>query len=235
MVRRRSILRHSSVRPLHTSQPMQKPRAKLATRPYSTFTHSDILMPPTPFWMAMAAPERPAMRLWLSLVGMPNIEATTLYTTIENRAAHRAMRASWVSPPKSTMLLMVEATELLMRVITSTPKKLNAALRRMAGRGRMHRVVMQVAMALGASVQPLTKITPKVRSTVIKSTGLWAIALIKYENDTSICFPYLPSSLPEGRAAPWKGTRGGRFFPAIQEYHQNGATSIKSEIFVKKK
>ena len=41
-------------------------------------THSDMLMPPTPFWMAMAAPERPAIKLWLSLVGMPNMEAATL-------------------------------------------------------------------------------------------------------------------------------------------------------------
>ena len=50
----------------------------------------------------------------------------------------------------------------------------------------MHRVVIQVAMALGASVQPLTKITPIVSSTEISSTGLEDIALTKYENDTSI-------------------------------------------------
>ena len=53
--------------------------------------------------------------------------APTLYTTMENRAAHRAIRASWVSPPKSTILLMVEATELLMWVMMSTPRKLNTA------------------------------------------------------------------------------------------------------------
>ena len=117
---------------------------------------------------------------------MPNTDAVTLYTTMENSAAHRAISASWVSPPKSTMLLMVDATELLICVITRTPRKLNTALSRMAGRGAMHRVVIQVAMALGASVHPLTKMTPSVRTTVIKSTGLCDMALTKYENDTSI-------------------------------------------------
>ena len=70
------------------------------------------------------------------------------------------------------MLLMVEATELLMCVMISTPKKLKTALVRIAARAFMHRVVMQVAMALGASVHPLTKMTPSVSSTVISKTGL---------------------------------------------------------------
>ena len=52
-----------------------------------------------------------------------------------------------------------------------TPKKLQMALMIMADRTRMHRVVTQVAMALGASVQPLTKMTPSVRTTVIAKTG----------------------------------------------------------------
>ena len=44
--------------------------------------------------MAMAAPVRPAMRLWLSLVGIPKMEAPTLYTTIENNAAQSATNAA---------------------------------------------------------------------------------------------------------------------------------------------
>ena len=48
------------------------------TSPYMTFTHSLAFTPSMPPWMAMAAPVRPAMRLWLSLVGMPNTEAATL-------------------------------------------------------------------------------------------------------------------------------------------------------------
>ena len=42
----------------------------------------------------------------------------------------------------------------------------------MALRTRIHRVVMHVAIALGASVQPLTKITPNVNSTVMHKIGL---------------------------------------------------------------
>ena len=60
-------------------------------------------------------------------------------------------------PPKSTMLLIVKATELLMCVMIKTPRKLKMALIRIAGRTPMQRVLMHVAIALGASVQPLTK------------------------------------------------------------------------------
>ena len=53
----------------------------------------------------------------------------------------------------------------------STPRKLKMALMMMAGRAFMQRVVTQVAMELGASVQPFTKITPRVSRTVIASIG----------------------------------------------------------------
>lgn len=42
----------------------------------------------------------------------------------------------------------------------------------MAVRGAMERVEIQVAIAFGASVQPFTRITPSVRSTVISKAGL---------------------------------------------------------------
>ena len=90
---------------------------------------------------------------------------------MEKSAAHSATSAMVVSPPKSTILLMVEATLALIWVMIRTPKKLQIALMIMADRTRMHRVVTQVAMALGASVQPLTKMTPSVRTTVIAKTG----------------------------------------------------------------
>ena len=128
-------------------------------------------MPPTPPCTAIAAPDRPAIRLWLSLVGIPNTDAATLYTTMENSAAHKATRAISVSPPKSTILLMVDATELLIWVITSTPRKLNTALIQIAERTFIHRVAIHVAIAFGASVHPFTKITPRVSNTVIVKTG----------------------------------------------------------------
>ena len=90
---------------------------------------------------------------------------------MEKSAAHSAISAMVVSPPKSTILLMVEATLALIWVMIRTPKKLQMALMIMADRTRMHRVVTQVAMSLGASVQPLTKMTPSVRATVIAKTG----------------------------------------------------------------
>ena len=105
-----------------------------------TLIHSSPFTPSRPPWMAMAAPVRPAMRLWLSDVGMPNTEAPTLYTTIENSAAHNAMSAASVLPPKSTMLEMVEATLALIFVITRTPRKLSSALMMMAGFTRMQGV-----------------------------------------------------------------------------------------------
>ena len=45
------------------------------------------------------------------------------------------------------------------------------------------------AMALGASVQPLTKITPSVKITVISNTGLDDISCRKCEKETSIKRP----------------------------------------------
>ena len=73
---------------------------------------------------------------------------------MEKRAAHSAMRAIWVSMPKSTIFEIVEATLALMRVMINTPRKLKMALMMIAARGGRQRVVTQVAMAFGASVQP---------------------------------------------------------------------------------
>ena len=111
---------------------------------------------------------------------------------MEKRAAESAMRAVSVSAPKSTMLLIVEATEAFTLVMISTPRKLNAALMRIAGRGLMHRVVMHVAIAFGASVHPLTKITPSVRRAVISSAGDDESCRKKSANETSIPKPSSP-------------------------------------------
>ena len=143
--------------------------------------------------MAIAAPVRPAIRLWLSLVGMPNTEAATLYTTMENKAAHSAISAASVWPPKSTMLLIVEATELLILVITSTPRKLNTALIMIAVLTFRHRVAMQVAMAFGASVQPFTNITPSVSATVTRRTGFENTCWQNPAKETSIYLSFFLS------------------------------------------
>ena len=86
-------------------------------------------------------------------------------------AAHNAMVASPVLPSKLTMFLMVIATVVFISDITSTPIKLNTADISIAARGAILRVDTHVAIALGASVHPLTKITPSVNSTVTNSIG----------------------------------------------------------------
>ena len=105
---------------------------------------------------------------------------------MENNAAHKAMSAWWVFPPKSTILLMVEATELLIWVMINTPKKLKSALIHMALRTPIQRVVTQVAMALGASVQPFTNMTPSVSKTEMSMTGVEVMSCKKVENEVSI-------------------------------------------------
>ncbi len=45
--------------------------------------------------------------------------------------------------------------------------------------GSIDRVDTQVAMAFGASVHPFTKITPRVKTTMMSSAGLPAMLLIK--------------------------------------------------------
>ena len=56
--------------------------------------------------------------------------------------------------------------------MTTIPARLHTAAVKIAAHGDMQRVVMQVAMALGASVHPLTRITPSVSSVIISSGGL---------------------------------------------------------------
>src|SRR5699024_4741072 len=120
---------------------------------------------------------------------------------MDSSAAHRAIRALPVSEPKSTMLLMVEATELLIWVMTKTPRKLKTALIQMAWRTPRQRVVTQVAMALGASVQPLTKMTPRVKTTVMMRIGLPASCPQNEVNDRSINLKQSPFG-KTGAAAP---------------------------------
>jgi hypothetical protein len=72
------------------------------------------------------------------------------------------------------------------RLIINTPKKLKTAAIKIASLGERQRVTTQVAIALGASVQPLTKITPKVSTTAIKRSGFDIICSQKYEKDKSI-------------------------------------------------
>ena len=115
------------------------------------------------------------------------------HTTMENRAAHSAIKAMEVSSPKLTMLVMVDATVALIMVMTTIPAQLQTAAMTMATFTSRDLVDTQVAMALGASVIPFTQITPKVRRTVISKAGFVTNCCRKKENDISIILFYLLS------------------------------------------
>ena len=115
--------------------------------------------------MAMALPERAAIRAWLSDVGIPKYQAKTAHRTIEKSAAQRAIEEEASSSPKYTILDMVSVIEGFIIVIRLTPAKLSIADINTALFILIHRVVIQVATALGASVSPFTNITANVRIT----------------------------------------------------------------------
>jgi len=69
------------------------------------------------------------------------------------------------------MFEMVSATDLFTIVITRTPKKLNIDAIIMALLGVIDLVDTQVAIAFGASVQPFTNITPRIRAEVMNKAG----------------------------------------------------------------
>ena len=75
-------------------------------------------------------------------------------------------------------------------VITKTPRKSQSAAIRMAFLGEMDLVDTQVAMAFGASVQPLTITTPSVSSTVMASVGLEISCERKSASEIVIVSPF---------------------------------------------
>jgi hypothetical protein len=156
---------------LHIKKPATNPKKQETKRPFTVFIHSAEFIASKPPFIATALPVSPAIKAWLSLVGMPKYQAKTAHKTIENNAAARAMAAFFVSPPKSTMLLIVTVTESFILLIRATPKKLKTADITRADRSFIHLVTTTVEMAFGASVKPFTKTTAKVRSTVVTESG----------------------------------------------------------------
>jgi len=77
----------------------------------------------------------------------------------------------------------------LSMVMRKTPRKLKTAAIRIAYFAVMARVETQVAMALGASVQPLTRITPSVRTVVTANAGLDESPVKK--SDMGIVIPFM--------------------------------------------
>ena len=83
--------------------PAQKPAAADRIRPNPTLAQQSQRMQEKLPSRATAAPEIPATRAWLSLVGMPKHQASPAHRTIAVIAAHRAVRAARVPPPNEAM------------------------------------------------------------------------------------------------------------------------------------
>ena len=128
-------------------------------------------MPEKPPFIATALPVSPAIRAWLSLVGMPKYQATSAHKTMEKSAAARAIPDFSPLSPKDTIFITVSVTAGLILLIMKTPAKLNIAERKTDGLSGRQRVVMHVATELGASVKPFTYITAKVSKSVVMLSG----------------------------------------------------------------
>ena len=148
---------------LQTIKPAKKPNKQEVKRPLTALIHSPPLIPENPPLIAIALPVNPAIRAWLSLVGIPKYQAITAHKTILKSAAESATEAEYVSLPKSTILATVTVTELFKILITPTPKKLNIADIIRADFSFIHLVTVTVEMAFGASVKPFTNTTASVK------------------------------------------------------------------------
>ena len=83
------------------------------------------------------------------------------------------------------MFEIVKATFGAIRVMTKTPRKLKNAATIIAFLGLMTRVETAVAIAFGASVQPLTSTTAKVKREVTRSGGVEIALATKSESGIS--------------------------------------------------
>lgn len=84
-------------------RPAQSPAATDRTSPSSTAPHRCQRMQPRLPSRANAAPDSPAARAWLSLVGIPHHQAAAAHRTTAPIAAHRAREAALGPPPKAAM------------------------------------------------------------------------------------------------------------------------------------
>src|SRR3990172_6247289 len=144
----------------------EKPRSVENPRPIKTFCqpcHRSTSGPAA----ASPAPLSPAMRAWLSLVGRPSRQAKVLQTMMDSIAAattERSMTSGLMMP-----LPTVKATAV---PVTNAPARLSTAAIATACCGVKTRVATTVAMALGASVQPLTNSAASTRTSTTTSASM---------------------------------------------------------------
>ena len=165
----------SRVRARRNSRPASQPRHTDRARPSRILAQGPgCTVPPG---RARAAPVTAAARPWLSLVGMPKRQAAVDHSTTAHSPAHRAERAAGTSAPKPAMENRVSATTGEKATAQPNPSRLHRAASPTARRKGMAPVHTAVAMALGASVQPLTATTASTSRQVRAVTGWDRIAV----------------------------------------------------------
>lgn len=111
---------------------------------------------------ASPAPVNPPIKLCDSLDGIPKYHVRTPHAETPNIPALSALNAvSYGTLVKSTMSCIVYATAFKIKKANRTPNILHIAAIIKAYKGLIDLVEIHVAIALGASVHPLTKTTPK--------------------------------------------------------------------------
>ena len=128
--------------------------------PIMTERHSSMLIALMLILDESAAPLIPEISAWLSLVGSPKIEATDAQRITALSAEQSDMSAALPSLPKSAIPYRVFATPGRIIAIRTAPEKLHIPASISALFGESDRVDTQPAIALGASVQPLTIAMP---------------------------------------------------------------------------
>ena len=121
---------------------------------------------------------------------MPKSQVITPQAITAIIAAANASKAASLSPPKFAIVKIVFATAAPMVVTASKPIKLHIAAMIIAAPGDILRVPTTVAIALGASVAPLTTVAPSVSSNTTIKTGLPVNAVKKAPNSITLCVLY---------------------------------------------
>ena len=167
---------------LLTPKPLKKPNPVDINNPIITLSHSEPFNPENPPWMAIAAPESPAIRACDWLVGIASFQAKIVHKEIPTNAPHNPKRLWLESVPKFTILKTVSATSELMKVIINKPKKLQIAAIINAFFGDKHLVETHVAIEFGATVHPFNKITPDISKVITIKLGLEISVDKKFKN-----------------------------------------------------
>ena len=129
---------------------------------------------------------------------------------------------------------MVDATAVDTAVIPSKPTRLQIAAMMMAGNGLMALVPTTVAMALGASVAPLTMVAPIASTTMTASTGSLTSAPRNDEKSIPIFLPPEDISTILVKAKVNSSTVEGKFYKSVERHSLLARLFVKQSSFCRK-